>query len=147
MRVESEVGEGSVVRVILPSARRQRAAPRSVLVIADDPAAGEALSRALGDGHAAVVASDAHDALVRLRTQTFDAVVCDALPPGMCAVELFAEAVRVAPRVADRFVFLTGGKLTDRARRLLEGMVPRCLEKPPDLTRLRELIRHASARR
>jgi nitrogen-specific signal transduction histidine kinase/CheY-like chemotaxis protein len=146
MTVESEVGEGSTVRVVLPAARSQRGEPKSVLVIADDTQAGEALARALGDGHVAVVASSADDALVRLRSQRFDVVVCDTFPPGMCVVELYAQAVRLAPRLADRFVFLTGGMVTERTRSLIEGMRPRCLEKPPDLARLRELIRRATAR-
>jgi CheY-like chemotaxis protein len=142
--VESEVDEGSIVRVALPSALSQRAEPKSVLIIADEPAAGDALSRALGDGHAPEVAADAHDALSRVAAGAFDAIVCDALPPGMCVVELYAEAVRRKPQLAERFLFLIGGKVTQRARNLLDGMRPRCLEKPPDVTRLRELIRRAA---
>jgi nitrogen-specific signal transduction histidine kinase/CheY-like chemotaxis protein len=145
MSVESEVGEGSTVRVVLPAARSQRAEPKSVLVIADDPQAGKALARALGEGHTAVVAGGADDALALLQSQRFDVVVCDTLPPGMCVVDLYAQAVRVAPRLADRFVFLTGGMVSERTRSLIEGMRPRCLEKPPDLARLRELIRRTAA--
>jgi CheY-like chemotaxis protein len=146
MTVESEIDEGSIVRVVLPPARSQRAEPKSVLVIADEPPAGEALARALGEAYATCVASGAEDALARIKNERFDAVICDMLTPGMCVVELYAEAVRAAPGLADRFVFLTGGTITERTKRLLESMHPRCLEKPPDLTRLRELIRRTTAR-
>jgi len=147
MTVESEVGEGSIVRVVLPPARSQQSEPRRVLVIGDDPTSGNALALALSEGHAPLVAEDAADALVRLSEEPFDAVVCDTFLPGMCAIEFYAEAVRRAPRIAERFVFLTGGAMTPRIRSFLEGIGHRCMEKPPDMPRLRELLRRVTRAR
>jgi hypothetical protein len=146
LTIDSEEGEGCTVTMTLPAARSMTREPLRVLLLADERPAGDALALALSNGHDAIVADDAQDALAKLDASAFDAIVCDALPPGMCLVELFSTAVRRDPHLSDRFVFLSGGKVTERAQRLLEGMRVRCLEKPPDLARLRELIRYAGAR-
>ena len=149
MTVESTVGSGCVVRVTLPAARgwtsAHTAARCTVLVVDSDPSVGAALARALAEEHEAVVASDPSDALRRIAAgERFDAVVCDVSMSEMSGIDFYAQVLRYAPSLAAQIVFLTCGALAPRARAFAESLGPRCLEKPPDMTKLRELIRKAA---
>jgi DNA-binding NtrC family response regulator len=60
--------------------------------------------------------------------------------PGMTGMDLHEALQRAAPEHASRFIVLTGGAFTDRARTFLDQhAVPRC-EKPFDSGELRELV-------
>ena len=149
MTVESAVGSGCIVRVILPAARgwisAHTAARCTVLVVDSDPNVATALGRALAEEHDVVVADGAPDALRRVAAgESFDAVVCDVSMHEMSGVDFYAEVLRHAPTLASQIVFLTCGALAPRARAFAESLGPRCLEKPPDMTKLRELIRKAA---
>ena len=56
-------------------------------------------------------------------------------------MELHAQAARVAPTLAGRFVFMTGGAFAPNARAFLESVGSPCLEKPLGLDKLREVVR------
>jgi hypothetical protein len=56
-------------------------------------------------------------------------------------MDLYREALRVAPEAVARIVFTTAGAFTPRARAFLEGVHNACLEKPLDMGKLRSLIR------
>jgi two-component system response regulator MprA len=61
----------------------------AILVVDDDAALRRALERVLvAHGFAVVVAEDGDDALARLRTQSFDAVVLDVMMPGTDGIEV-----------------------------------------------------------
>jgi hypothetical protein len=49
--------------------------------------------------------------------------------------------------MASHIVFLTCGALAPRLRAFAESLGPRCLEKPPDMSKLRDLIRKAARER
>jgi signal transduction histidine kinase/BarA-like signal transduction histidine kinase len=151
--VSSAAGQGSTFRVVLRPAERVRAsapstpdeprvAPRrSVLVIDDDPLVARALARALSEGNEVEVVADAEHALARLaRGELYDVVLCDLMMPGMTGMDLYAEILRRAPKLAARFVFMTGGAFTPRARAFVETVVNPCLQKPIDMRRLRSII-------
>ena len=61
--------------------------------------------------------------------------------PNMTGMDLYREVLRVAPQMASRIVFMSGGVYTPRARAFVEGLPNRCIEKPPDPGKLRELVR------
>jgi two-component system cell cycle sensor histidine kinase/response regulator CckA len=143
--VESREGEGSTFSVILrgeqgpvsiKSPRRTPPAPRSgrlrVLVIDDEPKVGVSLSRMLRDWDVQVIA-DGREALTLLqRDRAFDAVLCDLMMPQMSGMDLY-ESVRVQdPTLAKRFVFMTGGAFTPRARAFVDEVSNTTLEKPFD---------------
>jgi CheY-like chemotaxis protein len=111
-------------------------------VVDDEAPVAAAIRRVLASRHEVVVCGSASDALGAVeRGERFDAVVCDLMMPGMTGMELHEALARVAPDLADRFIVLTGGAFTDRARSFLERFpdLPRC-EKPFDSGELRGLV-------
>jgi len=153
----SVAGQGTTFRVVLRPAECARssvstnpeelrsAQPRKVLVIDDDPLVGRALSRALSETDDVEVVADAEHALARLGGgEGYDVILCDLMMPGMTGMDLYAEVLRRAPKLAVRFVFMTGGAFTPRARAFVETIVNPCLEKPIDMRRLRSIIARAN---
>ncbi len=152
VEVESEPGKGSVFRVILPPAPGEEdAAPARasadrpergrLLVVDDEPLVGKAVHRVLAAQHEVVVESTAHSALARFeRGEAFDLVLCDLMMPQMTGMDLHAAVSRIAPGMAERFVFLTGGAFTPAAREFLERCAPRRIEKPFEPAELREFV-------
>jgi PAS domain S-box-containing protein len=149
-------GHGSTFRVVLPPAKQWRTAPpvssqdvrvlprRNVLVIDDEPMVCEAIARALSDDADVEVATEARQALARIAAGAhYDVILCDLMMPVMTGMDLYAEVVRVAPMLAGRFVFMTGGAFTPRARAFLTSVVNPCLEKPLDMGKLRSLVARA----
>ncbi|RMG20771.1 MAG: response regulator [Deltaproteobacteria bacterium] len=110
---------------------------RRVLIIDDEPLAGESLRRLLEDTYAVDLVSSAEAAWERLKDDDgYHAVVCDLMMPGMTGMELHARVARERPRLARRFVFLTGGAFTQTAQSFLEATDSPILEKPYDLDEL-----------
>jgi len=161
IEVESEAGRGTLVRILLPPAPSEvsdalpavpPAAPQAsgsrpsrVLVVDDDPLVARSIARALRPTHEVTTARSAGEALSRLeRGEPFDVVVCDLMMPQMTGMELYQRVKGTDPRLADRFVFVTGGAFTDGARDFLARTPNPCLEKPFDFPLLRELIDRVS---
>ena len=151
----SEEGKGSTFRITLPAApgydeatRRNpplypsTAVRRKVLVIDDDPRVGEAIALSLKDEHDITVLTDGRAALERIAEGgRFDVILCDLMMPEMTGMDFYREILRVAPQLVGRLVFMSGGAFTPRARAFVEGLPNRCIEKPPDAAKLRELVR------
>ena len=68
----------------------------------------------------------------------FDLVLCDLQLPDLSGIDVFDQVVRERPALRDKFVFTTGGAVTERAREFLE-QVPR-LDKPFRLEQLEALL-------
>ena len=154
IEVRSAPGKGTTFRVVLPaakpwrgtsapaSAHSTRALPRPrLLVIDDERLVAEAIARALAEESDVEVATDAQQALARIGAGAhYDVVLCDLLMPVMTGMDLYAEVVRTAPKLAGRIVFMTGGAFTPRARAFLESVASPCLEKPLDMGKLRSIL-------
>jgi PAS domain S-box-containing protein len=156
IHASSVPGHGSVFRVVLPPAKQWRTAPpassqdvrvlprRRVLVIDDEPMVCEAIARALSEDGDVECESEARHALARIAAGArYDVILCDLMMPVMTGMDLYAEVVRAAPMLAGRFVFMTGGAFTPRARAFLASVVNPCLEKPLDTGKLRSLVARA----
>ena len=110
---------------------------RRVLIIDDEPLAGESLRRLLEDTYQVDLVSSAREALGRLGDDhRYDAVVCDLMMPEMTGMELHERIGRDQPHYRDRFVFLTGGAFTERAQSFMEHTESPILEKPYDVEEL-----------
>jgi two-component system cell cycle sensor histidine kinase/response regulator CckA len=142
--VESREGQGSTFSVFLPAeqseprhaARRTPPAPRPaklrVLVVDDEPKVGISLRRMLRDWDVHVV-EDGRDAPELLRRdRDFDAVLCDLMMPQLSGMDLFDDIRARDPELARRFVFMTGGAFTPRAREFVAQVPNVTLEKPFD---------------
>jgi CheY-like chemotaxis protein len=142
--VESEVGRGTVGRVLLPRSRGALEAlvttpapqaplarrPR-VLVVDDEPLVAAAVRRQLAREHDVEVVTTGADALERVRRgDRFDVVLCDLAMPCMTGVELAERLEGIAPAQAEALLFMTGGALTEATRRFAEAHAGRLLEKP-----------------
>jgi PAS domain S-box-containing protein len=156
IRVTSVARQGSVFQVVLPSAKGWRTThrpshkengvvePKRVLVIDDDVRVGAALERALSSVARVEATADARGVLSRLASgERWDVIVCDLLMPETSGMDLYREALRIAPDAAACIVFMTAGAFTPKARAFLEGLRNPCLEKPLDMGQLRSLIARA----
>jgi len=155
LTVTSTLGHGSRFRVELPAAPGYEpttrgsgkfpavaAGRRRVLIVDDDPGVADAIALSLSDENDTEVAKNATEALARIaHGDHYDVVLCDLMMPDVTGMDLYREVLRVAPHVAGRIVFMTGGVYTTRARAFVEGLPNRCIEKPPDPAKLRELVR------
>jgi two-component system cell cycle sensor histidine kinase/response regulator CckA len=153
--VRSEVGTGATFAVSLPaydladSVREPSSAPPfaeaqrgRILVIDDDAAVARSLAAALADEHDVEVLTSGRQALDRLhRPPELDVVVCDLMMPDVSGMDLFSTLEAEGDRRVDRFVFMTGGAFTTRARDFLDAVPTPTIDKPFELEKVRELIR------
>lgn len=157
--VESDLGRGTTFRVVLRSALPTRGATpssrnelrlrprRRVLLIDDEKRLGEAIARALSDDHDVELESEARQALERLQNgETFDVILCDLMMPVMSGMDLYAEIMQRDPKLASRFIFMTGGAFSARAQAFLQAASNPCLQKPVDMSLLRSLVARAKGR-
>jgi PAS domain S-box-containing protein len=155
--VQSELGEGTTVRITLPPAPSSSSIPahapalvttrppptprRRLLVIDDEPALATMVRAMLSSAHDIVVADSGRDALARLSSDPgFDAVLCDLMMPDLSGMDLFEIVARALPELAPRFVFMTGGAFTPRAEDIYARFPDRCLEKPFEASALLALL-------
>jgi CheY-like chemotaxis protein len=153
--VDSEVGSGTVFRVILPvmtGEDRRAARPEApavdapsrrgrILVIDDEKMIGSVIGRLLGADHDVVSTTSALEALdCIVDAEPFDVIMCDLMMPVMTGMDFFERLSEVAPDQLDSVVFLTGGAFTPAARAFLDRVSNARLEKPFDLKSLRALV-------
>jgi PAS domain S-box-containing protein len=154
IEVSSKVGIGTTFRVVLPCLEPQPAAAVTevvepgaavadaalrVLVVDDEPLIGESVRRALVD-HEVAVAHSGADAILMCERTDFDLVLCDLMMPGLSGIDVFETVRARRPELAERFVFMTGGAFTPKARGFLERYEGESLSKPFALKELRELV-------
>jgi signal transduction histidine kinase len=151
--VRSLPGEGSTFVVRLPASTRASAAQATqappaataatrarVIVVDDEPLVGRSIRRALR-GHDVQVFASGTDALARLsEDDPFDVCFCDLMMPEMSGMEVYRRVTERWPERAARFVFMTGGAFTAKARDFLADTPVPCLEKPFELRQIRELV-------
>jgi two-component system, OmpR family, response regulator MprA len=121
-----------------------------ILVVDDDPGLRKALRRVLiAHGFAVEVAEDGDEALVRLRTQSFDAVVLDVMMPGSDGIEV-CERLRAAGDQLPVLMLTARYAVRDRVAGLEAG-ADDYLVKPfaneELIARLRALLRRAGGGR
>ncbi len=158
LTVESRLGEGSVFRVRLPGVAGVQPAvgtapapgplvpPPSggraqIWIVDDEPIVATTLARVLRATYDTVVFTAGEDVLEQLRVGgRFDVLLCDLMMPEMTGMELLREMERNHPHLADRMIFLTGGAFTPESQAFLEAHSRRCLEKPFEISVLKEKI-------
>jgi PAS domain S-box-containing protein len=149
---ESEVGKGATFRVVLPAQRSAAVAPAApirgvkkplrILVVDDDPHVGGTLRTLLEvDGHDAVTVASAEDGLSHLaRADSFDAIFCDLMMPNMNGLQFYERVTRIAPALAQRIAFVTGGAFTAEASAFLARSTNPVLNKPFEMRDLRAVL-------
>jgi PAS domain S-box-containing protein len=154
LSVQSEVGKGTVFRVVLPAAKPEGDAvavsPRSVsrpalrgkvLIIDDEKDLTDVTVVGLEEVHDVRATQDAREALEWIGAgQRFDLILCDMMMPLMTGMEFYTRLAAMAPDQADRVVFMTGGAFTPRAREFLARLPNLRIEKPFDLGHILAMI-------
>jgi PAS domain S-box-containing protein len=153
--VRSVVGQGTTVRVCLPTTEGETGAPSvprdsppppptrraRLLLVDDEPSLGRAIAAALEDEHDVVAVTSGEAAIELLaRDAAFDLILCDLMMPGTTGIAVWETVSRQRPDLGDKFVFVTGGAFTPEAAGFLEQGHP-YLEKPFDLRELRAMLR------
>jgi signal transduction histidine kinase len=149
MEVESEVGRGTMFRVVLPAEAEaphaggpgpDGSARKRVLVVDDEPLVAAAVRRQLAPDFAIEAASGTPEALSHLSARRFDAVICDVALEGGSGLELLEGILRVDPVLASR-VLLVGDDVEPPFAPRLEECGARWLAKPFGRRQLREAVR------
>jgi CheY-like chemotaxis protein len=153
MHVDSELGRGTTVRVILPIAAaldpeisatniRVAASRRARVLVVDDEAIITAtVRRLLSRDHDVTTATRAIEGLHRIQSgERFDLILCDLMMPQMTGMELFDRIQGIDVEQASRIVFLTGGAFTATARQFLDRVPNSRIEKPFDAQHLRVFV-------
>lgn len=156
IRVDTRLGEGSTFRVLLRKAEAQPLAPAArprfgvdagpepvrplnILVVDDEPLIGEGIRRALR-GHRVEIARGGREAIERCNNDDFDLVLCDVMMPDLSGMEVYGKLRIAKPGFEAKFVFMTGGAFTPKARDFLESVQAEHIEKPFSLRELRTLV-------
>ncbi|MFL5345140.1 MAG: ATP-binding protein [Hyalangium sp.] len=155
IEVESELGRGSVFRLLLPAAQVQQSdaagaqevlqeskGPRRRLLLIDaEPAVGTSVRRLLQEAHEVHSVQDVGVALSLLsRGERYDAILCDVVLPRMSGVDLLRELEQREPGLARRTGFMSSGAFSTPARELLGSYSGEFLEKPFEPERLRSFV-------
>lgn len=159
IQVRSEPGRGTTFRVALPAqdvaaAKDQRPpAPAHVhtgkrprvLLVDDEAHLGITLAVGLRDQADLVAVRSGREAVHTLMTDdAFDLVLCDLMMPDLTGMDVFEQVAAKRPELRGRFVFMTGGAVTERARKFLEQIPGQRLDKPFRLEQVEALLRRAA---
>jgi two-component system, cell cycle sensor histidine kinase and response regulator CckA len=153
IEVSSEVGEGSLFRVVLQRApkriasdeppRPSSSAPRRgcILVVDDEAIVLKAMRRILEGQHEIVCAETGQQGLELIRSGAqYDLLFCDLMMPDMNGVAFYEDLAKTHPDLAKRVVFLTGAAPTPELEKFLASVKARILQKPFDAKRLRQVV-------
>jgi PAS domain S-box-containing protein len=129
-----------------PAAPAAATPPRGrVLVVDDEPQEARSVARVLGLEHDVTVLTSSAEALRRAEAgERWDVVLCDLMMPELSGPALAERLAEVAPELAGRMVFLTGGAFTAEGQAVVASGQP-WLEKPVDPAALRARVRLAVA--
>jgi PAS domain S-box-containing protein len=141
IEVASTDGEGTTMTIALPVHRGSqpviapqppaRATTRKrVLIIDDEPLLRDVLTRLLGGEHEITTASSGAEGLARISVESFDAIVCDVMMPGMNGQEVHRRIAAVHPGLERRIIFITGGTFSPELDEFLAMTPNRLLAKP-----------------
>lgn len=82
---------------------------------------------------------------ILLHDDSFDVILCDVHMAGMSGMELLASIRDSRPRLEPRFLFMTGGALTEASGSFLGSTRHEVLSKPFSAQALRERIQAVCA--
>jgi PAS domain S-box-containing protein len=160
IQVESQVGRGSVFRVILPpapvevssgavAANNAVAAAGEhgrILVIDDEPLVATAIRRALQPEHQVTCVKTVREGMALVeRGEGFDAILCDLILPEVTGMDFYDDLLRTRPDLARRVIFMSGGAFTPKAIEFVASVSNRCLEKPFSAQTLRGAVQQTLA--
>lgn len=118
---------------LIPVASRVR-----LLVVDDERALAEAFNKLLADIGTVENAFNGHEALRKIGSKEYSAIITDVRMPVMDGVELYKKAVEKNPGIKDRFIFLTN--YSNEYADFFEKNNIRYLEKPASIMEIKKAI-------
>jgi CheY-like chemotaxis protein len=147
---------GTTISIVLPHAVRPIAkeptqppplahgspgVPVRLLFVDDEPSILRSYKRAFAREHDVIAVTNGKEALDAIAERTdFDLVICDLSMPTMSGMQLYDIVRDRYPQLAERFIFATGGATQRELEEFLRSVPNRVLEKPFDLSVLRDII-------
>ncbi|HEX2780842.1 MAG TPA: PAS domain S-box protein [Gemmatimonadaceae bacterium] len=129
-----------------PVAAEENTRSRRVLVADDESAVREALQIFLRSlGHHVDVASSGMEAIARLESRRYDAILLDLRMPDMAGGAVYDKLAQTDPEHAARIIFVTGDAFSDSARALIERSGRPYISKPFALEDVARVIFTAAA--
>ncbi len=144
LELSSAPGEGTRVRLTLPTAARRAEPPGNgipprVLIIEDEAAVREALAGVLGQhGHVALAAADGEEGLAIIQREVVDVVIADLALPGRSGLEVARAVKRIRPGTPVILITAWPGRLDATA--VEASGVERVIEKPADAAQVVEAV-------
>jgi DNA-binding response OmpR family regulator len=82
---------------------------KAILLVDDDRQLAVTLQWILADQNYMVdVAYDGEEALMKVKANEYDVIVCDVMMPRLRGDEFYQQALGLRPSLADHFIFITG---------------------------------------
>lgn len=104
---------------------------KAILVVDDDRQLASALQWILADQNFFVdVAFDGKEALLKIKVNEYDLVICDLIMPGLRGDDFYLKAKKTRPDLSDRFIFITGFGTDPRIHAFLSRHEVKYLLKP-----------------
>ena len=104
---------------------------KAILLVDDDKQLASALQWILADENFLVdVAHDGEEAILKLKVNDYDAVICDLMMPRLRGDEVYFKAREMRPKLSDRFVFMTGFAADPKVSNFLTKHEVKYLVKP-----------------
>jgi DNA-binding response OmpR family regulator len=104
---------------------------KAILVVDDDQQLASALQWILADENFLVdVAFDGEEALSKVKTHKYDAIICDLKMPRLRGDEFYLKISEMRPSLADRFIFITGFATDPKISQFLTKHNVKYLVKP-----------------
>ena len=114
-----------------------------ILVVDDEPLIRDMLCRFLDINSSVMAVGSAEEALEEIRMQHYDLCFLDVILPGMNGVEAMKIIKELSP--STKVAIMSGGYLCeDMKRQIAEGALE-FIEKPFDLSRIREIANRVAA--
>jgi len=104
---------------------------KAILLVDDDKQLASALQWILADENFLVdVAHDGEEAILKVKVNDYDAIVCDVMMPRLRGDEFLMKARQIRPNIGDRFIFITGFAADPDINRFLTRGDVKYLVKP-----------------
>ncbi len=150
LQVESTHGRGSTFRAALPAvdiptAQGEEQSPEvpvtgaKILVIDDEPEICRIITLVLAE-HEVIAETDGAAAMALVKQEAFDLVLCDMMMPNADGIDIYEAFCSGAANKDGRFVVITGGVFTPRAREFMDRTRVPFVTKPVRGKDLRRLV-------
>lgn len=114
---------------------------RRTLVVDDEPAITNMLTRVLRGRTVVEAARDGREAIEKLRQNYYDAVISDVAMPRVNGLQLLRSAVEIDPNIGERLLFLTAtANLPEELSKSLSERGISVLDKPASIASIRERL-------